>query len=139
MAVPMLACSQQDVVQSQSYSCESEVLRTNSVVLDSRHRKDQLDLNRHEQSSYRKLTCVKPQQFVRTTSHWHSPAPLRGDGPQHCAVYQCRCRERGQVKQLKFPVEGYSNQLFIAYLLPCKTEVIKIIAQLILYFKWILR
>lgn len=42
------------VLQSQSYNCKLKVLRTNSVVLDSRHRKDQLDLDRHEQTSYRK-------------------------------------------------------------------------------------
>lgn len=73
MAVPTLACSQQDVLQSQGYSCKSEVLRTNSVVLDSRHRKDQLYLNR--QSSYRKthlyeITAVCTNNItVGTTQH----------------------------------------------------------------------
>lgn len=64
------------VLERQSYNCKLKVLRTNSVVLDSRHRKDQLDLDRYEQTSNRKIHLCETtpgctNNITAGTTHHH--------------------------------------------------------------------
>lgn len=83
------------VLQSQNYNCKLKALRINSIVLDSRHRKDQLNLDGHYQSTYRKTHLCETTPDC-TNNITVGTAERHYLAPQHCVVYQYRCRERGQ-------------------------------------------